>query len=64
MDSENGIHLISDIIQTLLKIDVSVLMGANIAKDVAREDFCECTIGMINPLLALCKGSTLRGSIH
>ena len=46
MDTEEGtIRLISDIIHTSLNIEMSVLMGANIAKDVAHEDFCECTIG-------------------
>ena len=46
MDTEEGkIRLISDVIQTSLNIEMSVLMGANIAKDVAQGDFCECTIG-------------------
>ena len=46
MDTEEGtIRLISDVIHTSLDIEMSVLMGANIAKDVAHEDFCECTIG-------------------
>lgn len=46
MDTEEGtIRLISDVIHTSLNIEMSVLMGANIAKDVAHEDFCECTIG-------------------
>ena len=46
MDTEEGtIRLISDVIGTSLNIDMSVLMGANIANDVAHEDFCECTIG-------------------
>lgn len=49
MDTEEGkIRLISDVIQTSLNIEMSVLMGANIAKDVAQGDFCECTIGSKN----------------
>ena len=40
-----GLVLISDIIKTRLNIDCSVLMGANIANEVALERFCEATIG-------------------
>ncbi len=46
MDVKDGhIRLISEVINKILGIDMSVLMGANVAKDVAREDFCEATIG-------------------
>lgn len=46
MDTTEGkIRLISDVINSSLNIDVSVLMGANIAMDVAQGDFCESTIG-------------------
>lgn len=42
---EKGLVLISDTIRAGLGIDVSVLMGANVAKEVADDDFCETTIG-------------------
>ena len=40
-----GLGLISDEIREGLGIDVSVLMGANIANEVARDQFCESTVG-------------------
>ncbi|CAB4061725.1 GPD1 [Lepeophtheirus salmonis] len=40
-----GIKLISKIVNELLDIPMSVLMGANIANEVASEMFCETTIG-------------------
>ncbi|XP_020710418.2 glycerol-3-phosphate dehydrogenase [NAD(+)], cytoplasmic [Athalia rosae] len=43
-----GIELISHIIAQELKISVSVLMGANLASEVADEKFCETTIGCKN----------------
>jgi len=46
--SDQGLRLISDIIKEILDIDVSVLMGANIASEVAEEHFCETTIGSCN----------------
>ena len=46
MDTADGrIQLISNVIKSSLNIDMSVLMGANIAMNVAEEDFCESTIG-------------------
>jgi len=40
-----GIKLISDLISQEMNIPVSVLMGANLANEVADEKFCETTIG-------------------
>jgi glycerol-3-phosphate dehydrogenase (NAD+) len=45
---QGGLELISDVISTQLGIDVSVLMGANIAQGVAMDEFCESTIGYNN----------------
>ncbi|XP_043939752.1 glycerol-3-phosphate dehydrogenase [NAD(+)], cytoplasmic [Protopterus annectens] len=47
-EGPEGLKLISDIIQEKLNIDMSVLMGANIANEVADDKFCETTIGCRN----------------
>ena len=44
--TKEGLQLISDVIRNNLKIDVSVLMGANLAGGVADGNFCETTVGM------------------
>lgn len=46
--TKDGLQLISDIIRKSLNIDMSVLMGANIASEVAQEKFCETTIGKVS----------------
>merc|ERR1719453_786053 len=43
---EGGPILISNMIKDAMSgMDVSVLMGANVANEVARDDFCESTVG-------------------
>ncbi|KAF8764042.1 glycerol-3-phosphate dehydrogenase [NAD(+)], cytoplasmic-like [Argiope bruennichi] len=44
-----GIALISDVLRDMLNIEVSVMMGANLAGEVAAGKFCESTIGCKNP---------------
>merc|ERR1711988_985131 len=46
---ENGVVLISDILRKELNADVSVLMGANVANEMASDAFCETTIGYKDP---------------
>merc|ERR1719238_2336211 len=45
---DKGIVLVSDIIRNELSADCSVLMGANVANDMASDQFCETTIGYVN----------------
>lgn len=46
---DGGFILISNQIKELLQIECSVLMGANLAIEVAQNRFCETTIGCKNP---------------
>lgn len=47
--SDKGLKLISEVIKEELGISCAVLMGANIAPEVAKEHFCEATIGCNDP---------------
>ncbi|XP_074836530.1 glycerol-3-phosphate dehydrogenase [NAD(+)], cytoplasmic isoform X2 [Carettochelys insculpta] len=47
-EGPEGLKLISDVIREWLGIEMSVLMGANIANEVAAAKFCETTIGCKN----------------
>lgn len=51
---DGGITLISDVIKKVLNIQVSALMGANLASEVADEKFCETTIGCENEEMGKC----------
>lgn len=63
-ESEQGLRLISDIIKEILGIDVSVLMGANIASEVAEDHFCETTIGLFGYKTKLQNLSFIKNSFR
>ncbi|XP_077861780.1 glycerol-3-phosphate dehydrogenase 1-like protein, partial [Saccoglossus kowalevskii] len=45
---DKGLQLISHLVHSSLDIDCNVLMGANLAPEVASGNFCEATIGIVN----------------
>jgi len=45
---DNGIVLCSELISKDLGMDTSILMGANVANQMANDEFCETTIGYSN----------------
>ncbi|XP_019642659.1 PREDICTED: glycerol-3-phosphate dehydrogenase [NAD(+)], cytoplasmic-like isoform X2 [Branchiostoma belcheri] len=52
-ESQAGVDLISNVINKELGTEVNVLMGANLAKEVANGHFCETTIGCRNEVNGL-----------
>ncbi len=48
INEKGEVDLISNMITQFLQIDCAVVMGANIANEVACESFCEATIGMLS----------------
>ena len=53
----------SNVIRTMLNIECAVLMGANIASEVAKEDFCEATIGKFE-MFAMAHGKGVREFVN
>jgi glycerol-3-phosphate dehydrogenase (NAD+) len=45
---DKGIVLISEAIRNTVGCDTSILMGANVAKEMGKDQFCETTIGYSN----------------
>ena len=43
--TEHGVRLLSQMINDILGVEVSAMLGANIAEEVSRDQFCEATIG-------------------
>jgi glycerol-3-phosphate dehydrogenase (NAD+) len=48
VNTEGQVDLISNMVKGLLGIECAVIMGANIANEVAAENFCEATVGSQN----------------
>jgi len=56
----NGLRLITEEITDILGISMAALMGANLAPEVANDDFCEATIGTGNSAM----GQLLKTLFH
>lgn len=64
-EGPDGLKLISDVIREKLGITMTVLMGANLANEVADEKFCETTIGKYTKMEILLRfGNDRRKMCH
>lgn len=61
---DNKLNLCSDTLKQLLGHDVSVLMGANVANDVAAGEFCEATLGFSTEKGSFDNARFLRSVFH
>lgn len=62
MKEGGGLLLISDVITSCLSIPCYVLMGANLAPEVAAENYCEATIGDC-PSPAVCSNALCSNAV-
>eukprot|EP00164_Ancoracysta_twista_P002650 GFYU01003525.1.p2 GENE.GFYU01003525.1~~GFYU01003525.1.p2 ORF type:complete len:364 (-),score=116.26 GFYU01003525.1:154-1194(-) len=59
-DADHNMILMSTVISDALGVPCSVLMGANVANEVAQEQFCESTVGAANAE----DGAVLKSVFH